>query len=76
MEGKEDECLPPSPESLWCIADMDDEESEARALESTTYVESPIKLSPSLEASVIRPLASAKHRCFRIARINDDRPGE
>lgn len=49
MEGKEDECLPPSPASLWCIANMDDEESEARALESTTYVESPIKLPLSLE---------------------------
>ena len=64
MEEKEDECLPPSPASLWCIANIDDEDSEARALESTTYVES----HPYLLKS--DPLASAKHRFFRIARIN------
>jgi hypothetical protein len=65
MEGKEDECLPPSPASLWCIANMDDEESEARALESTTYVESPTKLSLSLEVgppSLLPSIAASELR--------------
>lgn len=65
FKPKKEAIIPPSNASLRCIANMDEKESPARALELTTIVESPTKLSLSLEVgppSLLPSIAASELR--------------